>query len=70
MTHDIVIIQHTDAHTHGITKRRCQRDKRSMRLQHFHQMAQEVSDIYTDTRTHVIKKKLAEGQLSKTTREA
>jgi len=36
-----------------------------MRLQYFHQMAQEASDIYTDTHTHVIKKKLAEGQLSK-----
>ena len=28
-------------------------------------MAQEASDRYTDTHTHVIKKELAEGQLSK-----
>ena len=36
-----------------------------MRLQYSHQMAQQASDKYTDTHTHVIKKKLAEGQLSK-----
>ena len=36
-----------------------------MRVQYFHQTAQETSDIYADTHTHVIKKKLAEGQLSK-----
>ena len=36
-----------------------------MRLQYFTQMTAEEPDKYTDTHTHVIKKKLAEGQLSK-----
>ena len=47
-----------------------QNDKRRMRLQYSHQMAKEVSDKYTDTHTHVIKKKAGRRPAFKNTRGA